>query len=137
MITFDQSDNVNFACNILGLSGLNGIMIKDGAGYLTLDGISTLDWSILAGSLSTAAERFSGDVFIASDAILSFEQPNNAVYNATLSGTGSFVKSGGGALIYNGLSADFSGNTAIDTGSLIVGLDEDHASAVLGGSVLV
>ncbi|MCX5515364.1 hypothetical protein [Kaistia algarum] len=49
-------------------------MVKCGTDDLTLGGTSALGWTIAAGGLMTAAERFAGDAAILSGAILTFDQ---------------------------------------------------------------
>ena len=56
---------------------------------------------------------------------------------AALSGRGSLIKRGAGALIQAGNSVAFTGSTVVSAGSLIVGADAARAAAVLGGSVSV
>jgi len=130
-VLFDQGGDASYAGDISG----TGDMVKDGAGMLTLEGVSTLDWSVLGGGLSSAAQRFAGDVTIASGASFTFDQPADAAYAGTLSGSGSFVKSGTGTLVYNGDGSAFTGTTTVSAGSLIVGSDAAHEDAALGGSI--
>lgn len=133
-VVFDQATDGRFAGNIGRLSTFAGVMVKQGAGNLTLTGISGLDWSIEAGGLATAAERFVGNAAIGSGASLTFDQAADAAYGGALSGTGRFVKTGTGALVYNGDSSGFAGTTDIAAGALIVGSDTAHAQARVGGS---
>jgi outer membrane autotransporter protein len=130
-VLFSQVTDAAFGGNIDG----SGSMEKDGAGTLTLAGASTLDWHVLAGGLTSVADRFSGDVDIGSGASFTFDQTGGGTYAGTLSGTGSFTKTGGGVLAYDGHSSGFAGNTTVADGVLIVGSDVSHADAALGGSM--
>ena len=112
-------------------------MVKQGGGTLTLTGASALDWSVQAGALSSAAERFSGNAAISPGATLILDQTVDATYGGALSGGGSLIKRGAGALIQAGNSVAFTGSTVVSAGSLIVGADAARAAAVLGGSVSV
>jgi outer membrane autotransporter protein len=129
-LVFDQASDADFAGNIAGLDDSKGQMVKQGGGNLTLTGQSSLDWSIQAGGLSTAAERFSGNADIASGAHLAFDQKSDAAYAGTLSGAGEFVKDGSGALLLKEDSAGFTGLTRVEEGKLVV-------NGKLGGSLQV
>ena len=118
-VMFDQAADGTFAGAISGLDGVSGSMVKRGAGKLTLAGTSTLDWTITAGGLITAAQRFSGNVSIGADASLTFDQSTNASYGGALSGAGGFVKTGAGSLTLTGNSTH-AGATTIDGGALVV-----------------
>ncbi|CEJ14881.1 Extracellular serine protease precursor [bacterium YEK0313] len=133
-VVFDQPADGRFAGNIGRLSSFAGLMVKQGAGTLSLTGISGLDWSIQAGGLSAVAERFLGNAAIGAGASLTFDQAADAAYGGVLTGTGRFVKAGTGALIYDGNSSGFAGMTEIAAGALIVGSGPAHAQAMLGGS---
>lgn len=136
-VVFDQAGDARFGGDIVGLNGTVGAMIKRGAGNLTLAGISSLDWSIEAGGLASSAERFGGNAAIGPGASLTFDQSANAAYAGAISGAGSFIKTGAGALVHDGDSSSFAGMTRIDAGTLIVGSDTAHAGAALGGSMNV
>lgn len=134
-VVFEQTSDAAFAGTIAGLGGSAGSMIKQGAGKLMLAGASSLDWSINAGGLVTAGERFTGNAAIATGASLTFEQAANATYDGILTGSGALIKTGTGRLLYDGDGSSFAGNTTIADGGLIVGSDAAHGNAVLGGSL--
>jgi len=132
-VIFDQSADASFSGDIASYGGTGGTMVKQGAGMLTLTGGSSLDWTIDDGGLTTAAERFTGDVVIAAGGNLTFSQQTDAQYGGTLSGAGSLVKSGNGALLYTGNGSGFTGTTTIAGGLLSVGLT--GGTTVLGGTI--
>ena len=136
-VIFEQAADASFAGSIGSLGGTSGAMIKRGAGTLTLIGASSLDWTVEAGGLVTAAERFAGKAAIGAGARFTFDQAANAAYAGQLSGTGSLVKTGAGTLVLDGNNATFSGTTSVSAGALIVGSDSTSTGAVLGGSVAV
>ncbi|CAN7484158.1 autotransporter domain-containing protein [Bosea sp. LjRoot237] len=127
-VVFNQAGNASFSGDIAALNGTSGAMIKRGAGVLTLTGLSSLDWTIEAGGLVSSAERFGGNVAIASGASLRFDQAVNATYAGMISGTGSFTKAGAGLLTLTGNSSAFSGTTTIENGTLVI-------NGSLGGTV--
>src|SRR5690606_33896552 len=67
-VVFDQETDATHEGDIAGLSGTSGEMVKQGAGTLTLAGTSSLAWSVEEGGLASGAERFTGDLAIASGA---------------------------------------------------------------------
>ncbi|KAB2685788.1 autotransporter domain-containing protein [Brucella pseudogrignonensis] len=137
MVIFDQESDASFAGDVGRLGRVSGSAIKRGAGSLTLAGASELDWTVKTGNLTTAAERFGGNVEIASNASLTFDQLVDAVYGGTLTGTGQVIKEGSGALIYNGTSSSFLGSTSVNEGRVVVGSDTAYSDAVYGGSFYV
>ena len=129
-VVFDQAADASFAGTIGTLDGVAGTMVKRGAGTLTLTGASALDWAIAAGGLTTAAERFAGHAAIATGATLTFDQAENAAYAGSLSGTGSFTKTGTATLVLTGDSSGFAGTTMVGAGWLAI-------NGRLGGSLTV
>ena len=134
-VVFEQAADGTFAGAIGSLGGTSGQMVKRGAGTLALSGASALDWTVEAGGLTTAAERFAGNAAIAAGARLTFDQAANGAYAGALSGAGGLVKVGAGALLIDGNNAGFTGTTTVAAGALIVGSDTAHAAAMLGGSL--
>ncbi len=134
-VTFNQAADGRFAGDITGWGGTDGAMTKDGAGVLTLDGRSTLDWAVAQGGLTTAAARFSGDVLLDGAATtLTFTDENSAAYGGRLSGNGQLVVAGSGALLLTGDSGAFAGTTTVANGALLVDNGQGRA---LGGSLKV
>ncbi|PLP56296.1 hypothetical protein CYK37_26310 [Mesorhizobium loti] len=129
-VVFDQAASASFGGTIAGLGGVNGAMIKRGAGGLTLTGTSTLDWSVEAGSLTAAATRFSGNAAIGSAATFTFDQATDTSYAGVISGAGNLAKTGSGTLKLTGNSSGFTGSTFVANGILSV-------DGSLGGTVNV
>lgn len=133
-VTFDQTTDGLFAGDIGGLYGTDGIMIKQGVGALSLDGLSSLDWTIEEGGLATEAARFNGDVeLLGSDTELTFKDAGNAIYDGQLAGNGNFSLDGPGTVLLTKDSLGFSGRTTIRAGTLRVGDADGNGS--LGGSL--
>jgi outer membrane autotransporter protein len=131
-VIFSQTTDATFAGDIVGLGSTDGVMIKDGAGALTLAGTSALDWTIGGGSVVAAAERFGGDATLETGGELVFDQTADASSDILLSGdgTGTFTKTGAGLLKLTSDNSAYAGHTDIDGGAL------DVANA-LGGSLAV
>ena len=66
---FDQASNGTFAGKVEG----SGLVIKQGAGQLTLSGDSIARWQVDDGRLTSAAERFTGDVAIGAAGTMNFK----------------------------------------------------------------
>ncbi|WP_054310766.1 autotransporter outer membrane beta-barrel domain-containing protein [Mesorhizobium sp. 1M-11] len=127
-VVFDQAIDGTFAGDIGSLDGTRGLMVKRGAGALTLTGASALDWTIESGRLTTAANRFGGNIAIGSSASVIFDEQADARYAGTIAGDGKFTKSGSGALSLTGDSSGFEGSTVVAKGILSV-------DGSLGGSI--
>ena len=68
--------------------------------------------------LTSAAERFTGDVAIGAAGTMNFDQIANADYGGILTGSGTLLKTGGGLLQLSANSGDFAGATTIAAGTL-------------------
>jgi outer membrane autotransporter protein len=129
-VLFEQGDNATFAGDITGA----GQMGKAGTGTLTLTGASALDWTVQAGGLVSATDRFGGDVAIGANGTFTFEQDFAGLYDGVISGTGEFTTTGDGSVTLTGDSSGFGGITRVAGGGLTVGLDGEGA---LGGSLTI
>lgn len=129
-LVFDQAADASFAGSIAGLGDVGGEMVKRGAGSLTLTGASTLDWSVEAGELVTATQRFTGDADIAEGAMLRFDQGADGSYAGSLTGTGTLGISGGAQITLSGDSGDFAGEFDVRDGTVV-------ASGTLGGTTRI
>jgi outer membrane autotransporter protein len=134
-VEFAQAADASFAGAIGGLGGIDGTMIKSGAGTLTLTGTSSLDWTIKAGGLSTDASRFTGNAAIQSGASLTFDQSASAVYAGVISGAGDFIKAGTGSLMLTGDSSAFTGTTLIEAGLLSINGQLGGTLEITGGKL--
>lgn len=133
-VVFDQAGDAAYAGAVSGYGGTDGTMTKRGAGVLTLAGASSLDWTVEAGGLVAAAERFDGDAAIAGGASFAFDQSTAGAYAGALSGSGAFVKAGSGAVLLTGDSSGFLGTTSVKGGLLTVG---QAGAGALGGAIHV
>ena len=95
-----------------------GTLTKLGTGALVLSSHSAVDWDIQAGSLSAQAANFTGDAAIGAGETFLLNADLAATYAGTLSGTGTFTKTGAAALTYTGDGSDFTGETSIASGLL-------------------
>ncbi|MCO4318102.1 autotransporter outer membrane beta-barrel domain-containing protein [Phyllobacterium sp. 21LDTY02-6] len=143
-VIFEQSGNAIFGGDITAIDGAQtgkivkkqaGKMVKKGVADLALEGSSALDWSIEQGKLLADAGRFHGNVQIGAAATLQMDQKQASVYSGRIAGAGSFVKHGQGALLLDGDSSGFKGDTLIAGGSLLVG--DPAKPAVLGGRLKI
>ncbi|WP_201314939.1 autotransporter-associated beta strand repeat-containing protein [Dyella sp. EPa41] len=130
-LVFDQAVDGTYAGNLSGA----GSLTKSGAGVLTLSGASTYSGgtTITAGALRGNTSNLQGT--IADGAALVFDQATNGIFNGTLSGGGSLMKTGAGNLTINTANT-LAGATTVSQGALIVG-DDSHPAASLAGAVSV
>ena len=129
-VVFEQAADARYGGDIGALDGARGLMVKRGAGALTLGGMSALDWSVEAGGLVTSAERMAGNAAIASGASLTLDQAGDAANASRYSGAGALIKTGGGMLTLNADSSAYTGSTVISGGGLRLA-----DGAKLGGSL--
>jgi len=132
-VTFDQAFDGTYSGTIVG----TGTVTKTGTGTVTLAGLSSVDWTISAGGLITAAERFGGNTAVAAGASLTFDQVAAATYAGGLSGSGRVRKTGSGRLSLTGDSSAFTGGATVENGTLFVnGTLARSAVTVLSGATL-
>ncbi|WP_374788993.1 autotransporter outer membrane beta-barrel domain-containing protein [Brucella oryzae] len=134
-VTFNVAGNEKYNGNIQGVNASNGTMVKDGAGTLTLGGISMLDWTINQGQLIVDANKYGGDVNVGTQGTAVFNQAENGTLAGTLSGTGTVVKDGAGTLFITGDNSSFDGLVRIASGRINTGAADTKGS--LGGSLIV
>jgi Uncharacterized protein with a C-terminal OMP (outer membrane protein) domain len=93
---------------------------KEGTSVWTLEGVASgsQSWSISAGKLIGSTDTVKGNAKVEPGATLEFNQSTSDTYAALLSGSGTLVKSGGGALTLSKPSIDFAGKTVIDAGTV-------------------
>ncbi len=119
-LVFNRSDDVTFANVISG----TGIMTQLGAGIVTLTGNNTYTGltTISNGTLQIGDGGTSGSIAgnILDNAALAFERRDNTTYAGVISGTGTMVQLGDGALTLTGNNT-YTGGTTISAGTLQIG----------------
>ncbi len=129
-VEFAQAGNASFA----GATRGAGTFAKSGTGNLTLTGTSASNWSVGAGTLTSASSRFTGNATIANGATLAFDQSGAGSYAGSLSGGGAFTVGGGTQLILTGNSSGFTGTTTVGN---IGGANTLSVNGTLGGTLTV
>ncbi|MEW5425110.1 beta strand repeat-containing protein, partial [Amorphus sp. 3PC139-8] len=127
-VEFAQASDDTFAGVIGGLNGSDGQMVKSGAGALTLTGTSTLPWSVEEGGLISNTDLFFGDLNVAEEASMTFDQAFDGTYAGTISGAGDILFTGGGLVTLTGNSAGYTGSSTVTDFTL-------HLNGTVGGSV--
>ncbi len=99
------------------LSG-SGALVKSGDGTLVLSGANSYSGGTLVngGTLLGNTESLQGNII--NNARLVFDQQSDGAFAGDLSGTGTFVKSGGGKLFLSGANS-YSGGTLVSGGTLL------------------
>lgn len=133
-LTVNGADSSDFGGVIQG----SGKVVKDGTGVMTLTGANTYSGGteVVGGRLVGSTTSLSGA--ITNGAIVEFRQDSNATLGASITGSGSVVKSGTGALTVSDAQT-YTGTTSVQGGALKVngslagGVTVD-SSGLLGGS---
>lgn len=140
-LAFDRSDTYTFAGDISG----PGVISQIGTGTVILTGNLVSDTltgpfpgniTVASGTLeldNDAAVEITGN--IANNGTLIFGSAQQLLITGNISGTGAMVQSGSGTTILDGANT-YTGGTTVSGGTLEVG-DAQHASATLGGNVVV
>ncbi len=125
-VVFNQVTDGVFAGRISGSGGLT----KSGAGTLNLEG--TNDYTggtiIEAGTLQGDADSLTGDIDNRSQLV--FDQVEDKAFLGVISGSGSLVKQGAGALSLEADSSGYTGTTTVHEGKLLI-------NGLLGGSLMM
>lgn len=137
--------NVVYANQIAG----QGTFEKLGSGCMTLSGLisasnikikggelqvggsnaaTSCSVGLPAGTGSTNKGTLVGNADVASGAILSFAHSDSLSFNGVLSGSGTLVQRGSGALFLGADNSGFTGNTRVDSGMLVI-------NNILGGDL--
>lgn len=115
-LVLDQSSDATLSNAISG----SGSLTKTGAGNLTLGSNSYSGGTLIgAGALTGSAQSF-GAGAITNNARLILDQASDASFANALSGSGSLVKRGAGALVLESDSS-VSGGTLVEEGRLVIG----------------
>ncbi|MFC6280343.1 MULTISPECIES: autotransporter domain-containing protein [Polaromonas] len=105
--------------NIFAINNVSGFNVyeKTGASTWTLTGTGTAsqNWNVAGGTLAGDSTSLQGN--ITNNAAVNFDQAFNGVYAGTISGSGSFTKSGTGVLTLSGANV-YSGGTTVLAGTL-------------------
>jgi autotransporter-associated beta strand protein len=134
IVVFEELINASYAGNITG----DGTLEKQGVGALALTGANTYTGGTFVneGTLvaSTASLPDAGDITLATDTIVVFDEASNSSYAGDIAGTGTLEKQGVGALaLTNATTAMLD----IQTGSLFInsgaGATTVAANGFLGG----
>ncbi|MBV8275365.1 MAG: autotransporter-associated beta strand repeat-containing protein, partial [Verrucomicrobia bacterium] len=118
VLAFDRPDTVTFPGVITGA----GSLTQSGTGVLILTGTNTYigGTTISNGTLQIGNGATGGSIVgnVADSGLLTFDEPGNAIFAGTISGSGSLIQNGTGTLI---LTADntFTGTTTISLGSTV------------------
>lgn len=134
-VIFDEAADATFEGNIQGLKTVNGKMVKQGAGQLTLAGSNNLDWSLQAGGVTTASDRFSGNLNLAAGTNFTFDQSYNGTYSGLISGDGVVRFAGGGLVLLSGDSSGYTGTSTIDTVTSVNGALGGRVNVGSGGTL--
>lgn len=127
-VVFDQSHTADFSGQISDHGSAKGVMVKRGAGSLTLSGASALDWRIETGGLVSASDRFIGDLSVAAGASMTFRQDQAGTYDGRITGAGNLMFAGGGTVRLDGKTDMFTGKTVIR--DKIVVMDKRHGGTL-------
>lgn len=131
-LIFSQTQDGQFLGAISGA----GNVVKEGSGLLTLIGIygafsGTFD--IREGVLQGNAGNLTGNIITAADTSVNFNQLYDDVYSNIISGDGSLIKTGLGALELTGINTYTGGTIIADTYGLLINDDENLGT---GGVIL-
>ncbi|MGV0876151.1 autotransporter domain-containing protein [Martelella sp. FLE1502] len=127
-VEFAQAADGSFAGLIIGFNGVAGQMVKSGPGTLRLTGASNLDWSVEEGGLISSTDLFFGNLDVAEDAAITFDQSFDGTYAGTISGSGDIFFTGGGLVTLTGNSAGYTGDSTVTDFTL-------HLDGTVGGTV--
>lgn len=123
------------------ISGIGGI-IKRGDDTLilmannTYTGLTLVDCGSLQIGNNGTSGSIAADVLIQSGTRLIFNRSDNLTYDGQISGEGDVIKEGMGTLVLNGINT-YTGTTYVNTGTLLVGGDEENSDAQIIEDIVV
>lgn len=120
-VNFNQSVDRTYSHNISG----SGTLTKAGSSTLTLTGTNSYSGgtTISAGTLKGNALSLQGDISVGSNTV-EFEQTIDGIYEGSLSGNGTFNKTGGEKLTLFEDSSSFIGQSHVLEGVLVVNIPD-------------
>jgi fibronectin-binding autotransporter adhesin len=123
----------------LALSGAGSIMDSAGLvdnGIFDISAVAPLSRAVTEATLAKLSGT--GTVILGANTLVvgTATGTDDSSFSGAITGTGDLDKMGSGTLTLNGIS-DYSGNTDVQAGTLIVGGDEAHAGASIAGNVNV
>ena len=132
------NSTINTNGNNMGLSGNitgNGGFAKIGDGTLTLSGTNSYSGgtTVSTGTLVGTTSSIQGNVV--NNAIVNFSQSTNGAYAGVMSGSGSVVKDGAGAVTISNTNT-YTGDTSINAGSLILTGSTTSNTSIAAGANL-
>lgn len=113
-LTVDNPADLTLAGDING----SGALIKTNAGTLTLDGSNSYTGGTTLNAGTLVGDSASLQGAIVDNATLAFNQVADGVFTGSITGTGTVIKDGAGALLLNGANG-YTGGTTIVAGTLI------------------
>lgn len=126
-LVFDLASSGTYAGIVTG----TGTTIKAGIGGLTLTGANATDWQVRAGSLISTSTLFTGNVDLALGANFVFDQAGEGDYSGSITGSGTMIVQGGGAIRFDGDGSAFQGTTNVGQGQMLA------VNGTLGGTLNV
>ena len=113
-LVFDQATDGTFAGAISG----TGNVVKQGDGVLTLSGSNSYSGgtTIADGTLQGTTSSLQGN--IVDNAVLVFDQAGDGTFAGNITGSGTLIKNGTGAVTLDGVNS-YLGGTTINAGTLI------------------
>ncbi len=137
-LTVNQTASTTYAGKISG----TGNLVKDGTGTLILSGTNTYsgNTNVDVGTLQGDTNSIQGNVAVATDAHVIFNQASDATFANQISGAGDFTKTGAGNLTLSNTTNSYTGGTTVSSGTLTSGATgafvDDTAYTVNSGATL-